>query len=127
MVSQRSAVATLAIGVIGYETDFAILDLLGLTDPVIARNTDVVRGPIYRGQGHLRSNASYVIDRRPAVIQIARDPGPEGRSRAAVRALWEHPEFHRTYVWDAQLGAYRLRRGGPGSDVPPRKARGNSP
>ena len=80
------------------------------TDPVIARSTDVVRGPVLIGQGHMRSNASYVIERRPEVIRIGRDPRPDVPTIAAVRALLEHPEFHSIYVWDSRLHAYRVRR-----------------
>ena len=80
-----------------------------LADPVISRSTDHVRGPVLLGQGHVRSNASYVLDRRPLVLLIPRNPGPDTLALTAGRALWEHPYLERLYRWDARLGAYRLR------------------
>jgi hypothetical protein len=106
-----SVVGAIAIGVLGYYGEYPVLDLLGLADPVIARSSDRVRGPVALGQGHVRSNASYVLGRRPAVLLIARNPGPNTPALTAVRALWEHPELERLYRWDPRLGAYRLRFG----------------
>ena len=54
-----------AIGVVGYYGDYRILDLLGLADPVIAQSSDLVTGEVVVGQGHIRSNAAYVLDAAP--------------------------------------------------------------
>jgi len=104
-----ATIGAVAIGVIGWETRFAVLDLLGLTDPVIARSEETVRGAVVVGMGHLRSNATYVLERHPAALLIGRDPGPATPALTAVRALWEHPDFARRYVWDERLDAYLAR------------------
>jgi len=102
-------VATTAIGALGFFSPFPILDLLGLPDAVISRHRDFVHGEVLEGFGHTRSDAAYVLARRPDVVLI---PPPEqlGRlSLVAVRALHEHPRFERAYRWDRRLRAYRRR------------------
>jgi len=106
-----SLVGAVAIGVVGYYGNYRILDLLGLTDPVIAHSSDDVRGPVLLGQGHVRSNARYVLGRRPEVLLIGRNPGPQATALTAVRALWESPDLERLYRWDPRIEAYRLRAG----------------
>lgn len=113
-IAPGSLVAASAIGVIGYYSDYLILDLLGLTDPVISRSSDSVRGAVGLGQGHIRSNADYVLERAPAVIMISEDRGPDHEALTAVRALWEHPGLTRDYEWDPKLRAWRRRTPPPG-------------
>jgi hypothetical protein len=108
-VRPGSLVGATAIGVVGYYGEYPILDLLGLADPVIARSSDAVSGAVLVGQGHVRSNASYVLDRRPEVLLIGQRGGRETRTLTAVRALWEHPELDRLYRCDPRIRAYRLR------------------
>jgi hypothetical protein len=110
----NSLVGAFAIGVVGYYGEYRVLDLLGLTDPVISQSTDSIRGSVVLGQGHMRSNASYVLERKPAVLLIRRNSGPRTPAFTAIRALWEHPEFERLYRWDPQLEAYRRRVPGDG-------------
>lgn len=108
---ETSTVAAVAIGVLGHETRFQILDLLGLTDKVIARSTEPVKGPVSRGMGHLRSNSDYVLRvRQPDVILIGWSASNKKQPLPAVRALWENPNLYRYYVFDNTLNAYRLRK-----------------
>jgi hypothetical protein len=101
-------IAAGAIGAIGYYTRLPVLDILGLTDPHIARSevVDAARGlPM---PGHSRSDADYVLSKRPEYIVI---PQPSARPAwvYALQDLWAHPEFERLYVWDDDVQAYRLR------------------
>ena len=65
-------------------------------------------------RGHLRSNADYVLARRPDYILIARRPA-EGQAGAyllpAIRDLHAHPDLVRHYRWDERLGGYRRKPG----------------
>jgi hypothetical protein len=116
--------ATAGIGAIGYYNRVPILDLLGLVDPVIARTpTD----PGSKGlAGHRRSNANYVLKRRPDYIMIPQrgDAAQIVRSVPAIQKIWEHPDFERLYEWDRWMRAYRRREAprGPHSPKVPQPA-----
>jgi arylsulfatase A-like enzyme len=99
-------VATGAIGSFGYHSRLPIVDILGLTDPEIAR-TPIAPGETRRFPGHGRSNAAYVMSREPEYILIRRrDTAGAGHLRA-VAELWQRPELSRDYAWDEELRAYR--------------------
>jgi hypothetical protein len=71
--------------------------------------------------GHQRSNADYVMSRRPDYILMPRrDPRAAGLV-PAHDALWAHPDLDRWYVWDDEVPAYRRRaRAAPEpGDAPP--------
>lgn len=100
-------IAATGIGYLGYRTDLPILDLLGLVDATIARQSD---GPGLRGMpvpGHARSNAGYVLSRRPDYLIIPRKGSMTFLS--AHIDLWQHPDLERLYVWDEEFLGYRLR------------------
>jgi arabinofuranosyltransferase len=101
-------VALAAIGSFGYYARVPVLDILGLVDATIARSHS--RGSEVGPRGHLRSNASYVLSRRPDYILIERRP-PAGSESAsllpAVRDLHAHPDLERLYRWDEEIGGYR--------------------
>jgi hypothetical protein len=63
-------VATVPIGAIGYYSKLPILDLVGLTEPAIARaGRSVPDGALTRSWiGHERNNTEYVLERAPRVI-----------------------------------------------------------
>ena len=63
-------VATVPIGAIGYYSKLPILDLVGLTEPEIARaGRSVPDGTLTRSWiGHERNNTEYVLERAPRVI-----------------------------------------------------------
>jgi hypothetical protein len=101
-------VATGAIGSFGYYSGLPVIDILGLTDRHIARAPREGGGA--RWPGHMRSDAAYVLSRKPDYLLIRRrDARGAGRLRA-VSELWARPELLRDYEWDEELGGYRRRR-----------------
>jgi len=98
-------VAAVGIGALGYYSRARILDMVGLTDPVVARSkTAPTSSKSY--PGHQRANARYVLSRAPDYVMI---PPREKAlfTLPALLALWDDPEFQRRYVFDPELGAYR--------------------
>lgn len=105
--AEDALVATGAIGSFGFHSDAAVLDILGLTDPVIARTP---LGPADDGRrfpGHQRSNAAYVMSREPDYLLIRKKGSVGGVGLRAVLELWERPELERDYSWDDALRGYR--------------------
>jgi len=101
-------VASAGIGYFGYASRLPVLDLLGLVDATIARTPLPETGPTPELPGHQRSNAEYVLSRRPDYILTGSRKGhPLLR---AHRELLEHPEFARRYEWDAVVKGYRRTR-----------------
>ena len=101
-------VAAAGIGALGYHSGLPMLDLVGLTEPTIARSAaERVSGALLL-PGHQRSNVDYVLAREPDVIVIRRVGSPEPLPVEA--ALWGHPRFEREYAWDRTLWAYVRRR-----------------
>lgn len=100
-----------AIGALGYYSRLPILDYLGLVDPVISRsNEDLPAGisvPI-RIAGHSRSNAAYVLSRKPDLI-IMPEKSTAHSLLPAVLALWHHPDLERCYEYEAAWKGYRRR------------------
>jgi hypothetical protein len=101
-------VATGGIGAFGYYAGVPILDLFGLVDPEIARSE--VQRPSLAAPGHLRSNADYVLARRPDYILIPRR-GTKMISAPSFSEIWAHPDLEGHYEWDDALIGYR-RKGG---------------
>lgn len=100
------SIAAPGIGALGYASSRRIIDIFGLTDPVIAR-TDPPRELSRRTMplaGHQRSNAAYVLAQKPDCILIPREPTaipiPAHIELLLSQALW------RSYAWDSSVGAY---------------------
>lgn len=88
-------VATIAIGVTGYTLgDVKVLDMVGLTDPVVARSREPLPKDVFLLPGHQRSNASYILARKPDVIL----PGGRDLLLPARKAILDHPGLRRDYV-----------------------------
>jgi len=97
-------VAAVGVGVLGYVSRLPILDLVGLLDPVVARTkTPPITGEFLL-PGHQRSNADYILHRRPDFIVI---PRKGGSTLPAILVLRESPEFKANYRWDERIKAYR--------------------
>jgi hypothetical protein len=64
-----SLLATNIAGKVPYESRLPTIDLLGLTDPVIARTRVETMGRGYAG--HEKANVDYVAERRPAALFIS--------------------------------------------------------
>ncbi len=98
-------VAAVGIGALGYYSRAKILDMVGLTDPVVARSKAILKSPMSY-PGHQRSNTRYVLSRAPDYVMIP----PKEKALFTLPALielWDDPEFQRRYVFDPELGAYR--------------------
>lgn len=92
--SPEDKIAALAIGLMKYCTNRHVIDVLGLTDLHIARNTKV---PMGRGiAGHEKYDSVYVLSRQPRYICL-RD---ELVIFPAQRDMRQQPEFQRRYRKD---------------------------
>jgi len=60
----QTVIASPVIGAVGFYSRRPMIDMLGLTDPVISRSSRIRTGP----KGHDRSNAQYVLGRSPDII-----------------------------------------------------------
>jgi hypothetical protein len=58
---EKTIIATYMVGAYGYYTDLYFIDLLGLTDPVIAKSKGFSQGWI----GHESYNIDYVLRKKP--------------------------------------------------------------
>ncbi len=91
-------VATEAIGFVGYESRLPLVDMLGLVDPVIAREAPHVEAGM---KGHTKYDAGYVLSRRPDLILLG-DGLLDGSGKVPVfvsqRDLAAHPRFAADYT-----------------------------
>jgi hypothetical protein len=86
-----SLVAAVPIGALGWYSDLRILDMVGLTDPVIARAA-VATGSGWAG--HEKHDGRYVLSRRPDVILL----GNIFVADAAEVPLREFPTFTNPFI-----------------------------
>ena len=101
------SVAAVGIGVLGYQLPVRIVDLVGLVDSRIARaRLDADKAALLL-PGHQRGDPDYVLESRPDYLLIPRER--ELGILPAVRALQSHPALERLYIWDEEVGGYRLR------------------
>jgi len=105
-----------AIGAIGYYSRLPILDFFGIIDPQIARNRRPLPKNALRIPGHQRSDADYVISRKPDYMMV--EQSDARRRFAASIEIRAHPAFKRDYELVAPWGLFR-RRGLPGPTRPP--------
>lgn len=99
-------VAAIGIGKLRYWSDIPVLDMVGLTNKTIAKES-TSRGHLVAGHG--RSHADYVLSRSPDVIVMPKADAGFYLPIPAVIDLWEHPEFSRLYYWDDNMSAYVLK------------------
>ena len=68
--ARGTLIATVPIGAIGYYSSLPVLDLVGLTEPVIAREGRSVPAELLSKKwiAHERNDTEYVLDRAPTVI-----------------------------------------------------------
>ncbi len=106
-------VAAAAIGSLGYYSELPILDYLGLVDAVVARSTDPLPdelpGPVALGAGHQRSNAAYIMSRKPDLIMLSKKGKKKWSYLPAEIALWSQPDLERCYSFEARLLGYRRK------------------
>lgn len=88
---------TFAVSTIGafsyYVGNGRVIDMLGLTEPVIARNPEQIEG-IVSSWLEKHFNAAYVLSQKPDVILFSTEMKP---SSSAERALFVYPEFRRNF------------------------------
>ncbi len=89
-------------GAIGYYSGLPVVDILGLTEPEIARNGKIVSSQ----PGHMKSLGSHVLDRKPDLlllgnIQVHRGRRPEdiGRIKIQERDIILDPRFSNDYEY----------------------------
>ncbi|MDU4250146.1 hypothetical protein [Pseudomonas sp.] len=102
-------IATVGIGKLGYYAmELPMLDLVGLTDSTVARSNRQVPATL-KLPGHQRTDAPYVLSRRPDFIWIPRKGDSKTVTLPAVADLWNQPELERDYYWDDHFTAYRRK------------------
>ena len=127
--SRKSADKSFAVSTIGafsyFIGDRRVIDMLGLTEPAIARNPENIAG-IESSWREKHFNAGYVLSQKPEVILFSTGVKP---SAPAERALFLYPEFRRNYrlEFSYQDGLfdvfYRRFQDQPAGATPDRPAR----
>jgi tetratricopeptide (TPR) repeat protein len=115
-------IACTTIGAIGYFSDRNEVDMLGLTDSVVAHNPESILGArVYWKER--RYNSRHVLERNPAYICFSTGDKP---SAAAERALFLRARFRRGYfhypfsmVIGSRALTYELFKAKPGTDTIP--------
>lgn len=99
------SIAVVPIGAIGYYSGLKVIDMVGLTDPVIAREpADPAYTKTWR-PGHDKGDGRYVLARRPDLIQLQDalssrpmpEPHPVMMQYKSVVEIWSSPQFWRDY------------------------------
>ncbi len=113
-------VAGIGTGKLSYFTRLPVLDMVGLTDPVIA-HSEIEKPSTHTIIGHQRSNVAYLLSRRPDYILVPVKPDAQARSRLVqvlptTRELFQHPDFEAQYVYDKRVLGYR-RKDRPAQDI----------
>lgn len=115
------SIAATAIGAIAYHSDRRVIDMLGLTNPKVARDPDPVPG-LSDSWKEKRYNAAAILGDEPTVVLFSTGARP---SAAGEKALFLYEGFHRAYAsfhfrseptQATPHVAYRLR---PGATVDP--------
>ncbi len=81
------------IGVISYLTEARVIDMLGLTDPYIAKHPEEIPG-IFSTWKEKKFNTRYLLSRNPDVIMFSTGMKP---SAPAERALFLSSQFRENY------------------------------
>jgi hypothetical protein len=98
----HESIAAVGIGALRYYSNRPVIDMVGLTDLHIARETRV---PMGRGRaGHEKYDSRYVLSRRPTYICVPEEAW--SWVFPAWRDLWRQPDFRSLYRKD-ECGCYR--------------------
>jgi len=93
-MTTKFSVAVSTIGVLGYELmGHRVIDMLGLTDPYIARNPEKIEG-LTSTWKERKFNSRYLLEQQPDFIIFSTNFKP---SAPAERALMLHSEFRNKY------------------------------
>lgn len=102
-------IATVGIGQPGYllmEVNF--LDLVGLTNKVVAKSSKVIDGGFVI-PGHHRANADYIFSQKPDLLLIPQKGRADVIQLPAVKEILDSPKLEQLYYWDGDIKAYRLK------------------
>lgn len=92
-VPQGEPIAATAVGALAYISQRPIIDMLGLTDPQIARHPRPIEG-LTDTWKEKKYNAESVLRRRPRAILFSTGARPSSNSE---KALFLYEDFHRSY------------------------------
>ncbi len=98
LATERSETDLLAVntaGALPYASGLPTLDMLGLTEPAIARRQVYVTSP--RWSGHRRGWGDYVLSRRPALVFFYNSAGAREPHYLGDHQLADHPYFRFFY------------------------------
>lgn len=97
---EGTSIACGSTGAIGYYSDLPVIDILGLTEPEIAKKGEIVSDQ----PGHMKALGSYVLDREPDLlllgnIQVHRGKRQEDleKVRLQERDMILDPRFSNSY------------------------------
>jgi tetratricopeptide (TPR) repeat protein len=111
-------IAITTVGAIGYYSDLNVIDMLGLTDREIARESEMIEG-LSDTWREIKYSAVSVLRRRPDAIMFSTGIRP---SSAAEKALFLYETFFESYYehyfrclprWPRIQSMYRLRPDAP--------------
>jgi tetratricopeptide (TPR) repeat protein len=86
-------IAATAVGALAYISERPVIDMLGLTDPQIARHPRFIEG-LTDTWKEKKYNAESVLRRRPRAILFSTGARPSSNSE---QALFLYEDFHRSY------------------------------
>lgn len=113
--SATNSIATVPIGAIGYFSKLKIYDMVGLTEPQIAKeNFDPNYIDSWR-PGHDKGNGEFILSKKPTFIQIIdyftkipqAEPDQFAMQYKSVAEIWESKDFHMNY----QFSPIKLENG----------------
>lgn len=102
------SIASTGIGKWGYYMmDARVIDMVGLTDAIIARSEIKIRDSLIL-PGHSRTNAQYVLDSRPDIILIPKKTNVVIFPLPALLEMYGNSDLEKYYYWDDSIECYRL-------------------
>lgn len=85
-----ATVATTTIGAVGYFSGLHVYDIVGLTQPEVARDGELIPAELTRRNyiGHEKHNTAWVIAQRPDIILFEREAAEPWTDLQATRATY---------------------------------------
>jgi len=94
--SSDYTIASSGIGALGFYSDMRIIDVLGLTDSQVAQGGIVGNDGIY---SHGKSNAKYILTRKPSIIVFGDCFGGKLPVRFAEKEIYITNDFLNNYTY----------------------------
>lgn len=107
--SKNYKIAVSAIGTLGYYSEMIIIDLLGLTNKIIAQSKALEHQDYLIS--HNRSNPNYVLALRPDIIMFGMPPGEKDPVRVAELEIKNSKKFKEDYsfIEEKTAGGFVIR------------------